>query len=44
MASRTDDLTKQIVELDAKLAELDVQFKETVRGITWTAPAPAPGA
>ena len=33
MATRLDDLTKQQVELDSKLAELRVQFKETIREI-----------
>jgi hypothetical protein len=33
MATRLDDLTKQQVEIDAKLAELRVQFKETIREI-----------
>jgi hypothetical protein len=39
MATRIDDLTRQIVELDAKLAELRVVFKETLRDINWVAPS-----
>jgi hypothetical protein len=38
MATRIDDLTRQIVELDSKLAELRVGFKEAVRDVTWVAP------
>jgi hypothetical protein len=40
MASRLDDLTKQQVELDAKLAELRVRFKETIREIKIVTPPP----
>jgi hypothetical protein len=40
MATRIDDLTRQIVELDAKLAELRVAFKEAIRDVRWIAPAP----
>ena len=34
MATRLDDITKQAVETDSKLAELRVSFKELVREIT----------
>jgi hypothetical protein len=44
MATKIDDLTRQIVELDAKLAELRVLFKETIREINFVAPAKAAGA
>jgi hypothetical protein len=43
VAGRVDELTKQAVELDAKLAELRVLFKETVRDVKWIA-APKPEA
>ncbi len=36
-ATRIDDITKQIVELDSKLAELRVTFKETLRDVKWVA-------
>lgn len=38
-STRADELTKQIVELDSKLAELRVQFKEGVRDLKWIAPS-----
>ncbi len=38
-AARLDDLNRKTVELDAKLSELEVQFKEAVRDIKFTAPA-----
>jgi hypothetical protein len=44
MATKIDDLTRRIVELDAKLAELRVVFKETIRDINWVAPPRPPGA
>ncbi len=37
-ATRIDELTKQIVEIDAKVAELRVAFKETLRDVKWVAP------
>ena len=41
MATRLDDITKQAVETDSKLAELRVSFKELLRDITIVAqPAP----
>jgi hypothetical protein len=40
-AIRIDDITKQIVELDSKLAELRVTFKETLRDVKWVAPVTA---
>jgi hypothetical protein len=40
-ATRIDDLTKQVVEIDAKLAELRVQFKETLRDVKWVRPIAA---
>jgi hypothetical protein len=44
-AARLDDVNRRTVELDAKLAELHVQFSEAVRDLKWTAPPrPAPGA
>jgi hypothetical protein len=39
MATKIDDMTRQIVELDAKLAELRVVFKEAIREIAFVAPA-----
>jgi hypothetical protein len=39
-ASRLDEITKQLVELDAKLAELRVVFKESIRDIKVTEPLP----
>jgi hypothetical protein len=39
-AARLDDLNKQVVELDSKLAELRVQFKEAIRDIKVTTPPP----
>ncbi len=33
MASRMDDITKQLVETDSKLAEIGVRFKEAIREI-----------
>ena len=44
MATKIDDLTRQVVELDAKLAELRVLFKEAIREIDYVAPAKPPGA
>jgi hypothetical protein len=44
MATRIDDLTRQIVELDAKVAELRVVFKETIRDVSWVAPPRPAGA
>ncbi len=44
MATRIDELTKQSVELDAKLAELRVLFKETIRELNFVAPAKPAGA
>jgi hypothetical protein len=44
MATKVDDLTRQIVELDAKLAELRVLFKETIREINFVAAPAPPGA
>ena len=41
-ATRLDDLNRQIVELDSKLAELRVQFKEAIRDIKLTTPPPPP--
>ena len=40
MATRLDEITRQSVELDSKLAELRVRFKEGVREITITDPLP----
>ena len=40
MATRLDDITKQLVETDNKLGELDVRFKEGLRDITITDPLP----
>ncbi len=37
-ASRLDDFNRRMVELDAKLSELGVQFKEAIRDIKFTAP------
>ena len=37
-ATRLDDLNRKIVELDAKLSELGVQFKESIRDVKFTAP------
>ncbi len=43
MALRLDEITKQMVEVDAKLAELRVRFKEALRDLKVTAPAtPSP--
>ncbi|MFO0676966.1 MAG: DUF4139 domain-containing protein [Polyangiaceae bacterium] len=39
LASRNDEVTKQIVELDAKLAELRVRFRDAIRDVR-VAPAP----
>ncbi len=41
MAARLDELTKQGVELDAKLAELRVRFKEGIREIKLVVPSPS---
>jgi hypothetical protein len=40
MATRLDEITKQEVEIDAKLAELRVRFKEGIREIKITEPPP----
>ena len=40
MAARLDEITKQIVETDSKLAELGVRFKEGVREIKIAEPLP----
>jgi hypothetical protein len=40
-ATRLDDLNKRIVEIDSKLAEQRVQFKEAIRDLKLTVP-PAP--
>jgi len=37
-ATRLDDLNRKIVELDSKLSELGVQFKEAIRDVKFTAP------
>jgi hypothetical protein len=42
MATKIDDLTRQAVEIDSKLAELRVLFKESVREINFVAPAKTP--
>jgi hypothetical protein len=39
-ATRLDEITKQMVEIDAKLAELRVSFKEAVRDIALVVPTP----
>jgi hypothetical protein len=39
MATRLDEITKQEVELDSKLAELRIQFKEAIRDIKLNAPS-----
>ncbi len=39
-ANRLEELTKQTVEIDSKLAELRVQFKEGIREIKYLAPEP----
>jgi hypothetical protein len=41
-SARYDDENRRAVELDAKLAELRVQFAEAIRDLKWTAPAPPP--
>jgi hypothetical protein len=43
-ATRLDDLNRKLVELDAKLSELKVQFKEAIRDIKVVAPLPPPAA
>jgi hypothetical protein len=40
MAARLDEITKQLVETDSKLAELGVRFKEGVREIKIAEPLP----
>ena len=40
-ATRLDEITKQMVEIDAKVAELRVRFKEAIREITIVVPPPA---
>jgi hypothetical protein len=42
MATRLDDITKQAVETDSKLAELRVSFKEIIRDIKIVEPPPPP--
>jgi hypothetical protein len=42
-AAKLDDYNRKIVELDAKLSELTVQFKEAVRDIKLVQPSPAAG-
>jgi hypothetical protein len=44
MATKIDDLTRQVVELDSKLAELRVVFKEAVREINYVAPPKPAGS
>jgi hypothetical protein len=39
-AARLDDLNRRVVELDSKLAELGVQFREAIRDISVTVAAP----
>jgi hypothetical protein len=39
-ATRVDEVSKSIVEIDAKLAELRIQFKELLRDLVVTAPLP----
>ncbi len=39
-ATRLDELSKQTIEIDSKLAELRVQFKEAIREIKFVAAAP----
>lgn len=41
-SARYDDENRRAVELEAKLAELRVQFTEAIRDLKWTAPAPGP--
>ena len=41
MASRMDDITKQLVETDSKLAEIGVRFKEAIREIKLVETPPA---
>ncbi len=43
-ASHLDDLNRRIVELESKLAELAVQFREAVRDIKVTVTTPPPAA
>jgi hypothetical protein len=38
-ATKLDDLNRKIVELDSKLSELGVQFKEAIRDISFALPA-----
>jgi hypothetical protein len=38
-ATRLDEWNRKIVELDSKLSELGVQFKEAIRDVKFTAPA-----
>jgi len=40
MATRMDEITKQLVETDSKLAEIGVRFKEAIREIKLTEPPP----
>lgn len=40
MALRLDEITRQIVEIDSKLAELRIRFKEGIRDIKITEPPP----
>jgi hypothetical protein len=39
-SNRLDELTKRIVEIDAKLAELKIQFREALRDLKITTPLP----
>jgi hypothetical protein len=41
-SAHLDDLNRKTVELDAALAELGVRFRESLRDITFVAPASAP--
>ena len=41
-SARLDELSKQSIELDTKLAELRIQFKEAIRDIKYTSPPPPP--
>jgi hypothetical protein len=43
-ATRLDDLNRRIVEIDSKLAELGVRFKEAIRDIKLTVPSAPPSA
>ena len=41
-SARLDELSKQSIELDTKLAELRIQFREAIRDIKYTSPPPPP--